>query len=57
METRKIIRCLAFSSAEAESAFSLMHNPVIYRRNALLIENISHLMMVKLLAKPLMDGM
>jgi hypothetical protein len=33
-EIRKIFRCLAFSSAEAESAFSLMHNPVIYRRNA-----------------------
>jgi hypothetical protein len=48
---------LVLSSAEAESIFSLMHNMTIDRRNASLIENTSHLMMVKLLAKPLTDVM
>jgi hypothetical protein len=41
------------SAAEDERAFSLMNNIVNNKRKALLIENISRLMMVKVLEKSL----
>jgi hypothetical protein len=49
-ESKKIIKVVAVSSAQAERT-CLMNNIASDRRNALLAENISHLMAVKILKK------
>jgi hypothetical protein len=54
-EPRKIMKVIAGGSAVSERTWSLMNNIATGYWNALLIENISHVIMVKLLGKPIMD--
>jgi hypothetical protein len=54
-EAKKIMKAVAVRSAEAEWAFSLMNSMAADRRNALVIQNIYHLIAVKLLVKSLTD--
>jgi hypothetical protein len=49
------MKAVAAGSEETDRAFSLINNVVTNRRNALLIKNSSHHIMVKLLGKLLME--
>jgi hypothetical protein len=51
-EARKFMKVVAVISAETERAFSLMNNIATDKINYLLVENISHIMTVKLIGKP-----
>jgi hypothetical protein len=55
IEARKIVKVVALSFAEAERAFSLMNDIATDKRNSLVVENISRLMTVKLIGKPLAE--
>lgn len=55
LQAKKIMKVIAVSSAEAERAFSLMNIIATDQRNALLVSNISHLMTIKLIGKPISD--
>ncbi|XP_044154702.1 E3 SUMO-protein ligase KIAA1586-like [Bufo gargarizans] len=52
-QAKKIIRVIAVSSAEAERGFSIMNNIATHERSRLTVSNISHLMTIKILGKPI----
>jgi putative NIF3 family GTP cyclohydrolase 1 type 2 len=52
-ETKKIMKVVVVSAAEAERVFSLMNSIATNKEMALLIENISHHMTLKALEKSL----